>query len=242
MNIENRIALVTGANRGIGKSLVQALLAQGVAKVYAGSRQLEALPDFNDDRVIPLLLDITNTDHVKNAANVAKDVDLLINNAGVAAFTGLIDGDLDLIERDMQVNYFGTLSMCRQFIPLLEKHEKSSIVNVVTIGAFANFPVIGGYCASKSAVFSLSQGLRIELAPKNISVHTVNPGPIDTDMAKDFPTDKTSPNVAANNILESLKQDEADIFPDPMAQGMFAAWQGNYRDLEKMVYEMHHQS
>ncbi len=240
MNFDNKVILVTGANRGIGKEIVTALLQRKVKKIYATARDISKLPDFSDERIIALPLDITDSRQIAEAASSASDIDILINNAGIAAFASLLDSPLDVLEQDMNTNYFGTLNMIREFIPLLEKRESSSIVNLVTIGAFVNFPMLGGYCASKSALFSLSQGIRIELAPKNISVHTVNPGPIDTDMAKEFDMEKTSPEVAAKNILLALEAGEMDIFPDQTGKGMFDLWNNNYRDLEKAVYDMHH--
>jgi len=240
MNFDNKVVLVTGANKGIGKEIIRALLKRGVKKIYAATRNLKNLPDFGDERIVPMTLDITQLGQITEAAKVAQDIDVLINNAGIAAFTSLLDGPLDLLEADMNTNYFGTLNMIREFVPVLEKKETSSIVNMVTIGAFVNFPILGGYCASKSALFSLSQGIRIELAPKNVSVHTVNPGPIDTDMAADFDAEKTSPVSVAENIIAGLEADEADIFPDEGGKGMFDLWKNNYRDLEKAVYEMHH--
>ena len=196
--------------------------------------------DFGDTRVVPLTLDITNKDQVAAAAQTAGDVSVLINNAGVAAFSSILDGPLDLVERDMNTNYFGTLDMVRTFVPVLEGREGAAIVNLVTIAAFANFPIVGGYSASKSALFSLSQGIRIELAPKSISVHTVNPGPIDTELAKEFPTDKADTDQTAENIIAGLENDEADIFPDEMGRQMFDVWKSDYRGLERMVYDMHH--
>ena len=201
MKISEKIALVTGANRGIGRAVVEELLNRGAKKVYAAAREISKLPDFEDDRVVPLKLDINDREQIDLAASIASDVDLLINNAGVAAFTSLLDGPRELIERDMTTNYFGTLDMVRAFVPVLESKVEPVIANVVTIAAFVNFPILGGYSASKSALFSLSQGIRIELAQKGIAVHTINPGPIDTDMAKDFPADKTSPADAAANML-----------------------------------------
>ncbi len=240
MNIANRTVLITGANRGIGRATVSSLLAAGVAKVYAGARRTESLPDFGDARVVPIQIDITDPDSVRRAAEVATDVDLLINNAGALAMGSVLDVPLADIQSDMNVNYYGTLDMVRNFVPILETKPGAALVNVVTIAAFVNFPGLGGYSASKAALFSLSQGLRIELAPRGITVHTVNPGPIDTDMARDLDMDKTSPEVVADNIVRGLENDEADIFPDAAAEQMFGLWRGNYRDLEAAVYQMHH--
>ena len=240
MNLNGKTVLVTGANRGIGFALVNSLLKKGVAKVYAGARDTTKLPDFDDDRVEALELDITRAEQVDAAAKTAADVDLLINNAGVASFSSILDGPRDLVERDMNTNYYGTLDMVRAFVPVLETKKDAAIVNVVTIAAFANFPVIGGYSASKSALFSLSQGIRIELSQRGIAVHTVNPGPIDTELAKEFPTDKADTNVTADNILKALEDDEVDIFPDEIGRQMFATWKEDYRELEAMVAEMHH--
>lgn len=238
MKIENKIALVTGANRGIGKALVESLLQHGAEKVYAAARKLDSLPDFGDDRVVPVQLDINNLDEIVRVAAQITDVDLLLNNAGVAAFVSLIDGPIDLIARDMQTNYFGTLNVIRAFIPSLEKRPGSAIANIASIAAFVNFPMLGGYSASKAANFSMSQGLRIELAPRGISVHTINPGPIDTDMAKGLEMDKTTPAQAAANMLAGIEAGEADIFPDEGAQGMISVWKNDYRELEAMVAQM----
>lgn len=240
MKLSGKTVLVTGANRGIGFAIVKALLNKGVSKVYAGARDPKKLPDFGDTRVVPLTLDITNKEQVAAAALAAGDVNVLINNAGVAAFSSILDGPLALVERDMNTNYFGTLDMVRTFVPVLEGKEGAAIVNVVTIAAFANFPIVGGYSASKSALFSLSQGIRTELASKAIAVHTVNPGPIDTDLAREFPTDKADTDQTAENILAGLENDEADIFPDEMGRQMFDVWKADYRGLERMVYDMHH--
>jgi short-subunit dehydrogenase len=139
----------------------------------------------------------------------------------------------------MQTNYFSTLDMIRNFVPLLETKRNAAIVNVASIAAFVNFPIIGGYSASKAALFSLSQGIRIELATRGIAVHTVNPGPIDTELAREFEADKASPKETAENIIRGLENDEADIFPDVGGQQMFDVWRNDYRDLEAMVLQMH---
>ena len=238
MKIEDRIAFVSGANRGIGKAIVDELLKNNIKKVYAGARTLSSLPQWNDDRIAPVQLDITDKNQVSSAAELAQDVNLLINNSGVASYSSILSGPLENVQNDMDTNYYGTLNMIRAFVPLLEKQKHAAIVNVVTIGAFVNFPVLGGYCASKAALFSLSQAARIELSPKGIAVHTVNPGPIDTDMAKGFEAEKTSPEITAQNIIAGLKVDTADIFPDPGGQSLFEVWKKDYQELEKMVSEM----
>lgn len=242
MKLDNRTAFVTGANRGIGRATVTALLDAGVRKVYAGARRIDSLPAFDDPRVEPVAIDLTDPATIEAAAAAAGDVDLLINNAGTAAFGRLEDAPLESVHADMEVNYFGTLNVIRRFLPVLETKREAAIVNVVTIAAFVSFPGLGGYSASKAALYSLSQGLRIDLAPRGISVHTVNPGPIDTDMAKDLDMAKTTPETAAQNIVRGLLNGDADIFPDPAAVDMFGVWQGNYRDLEAAVSAMHHQA
>ncbi len=241
MQIENKTVVVTGSNRGIGRALVTEFLNRGAAKVYATARKLETLRAFDDPRVVPLQLDITDSAQVAAAAEAARDVSVLVNNAGVAAFTSLLGREPELFERDMRTNYYGTLDMMRAFIPVLEGKPEATIVNVVTMAAFVNFPGLGGYSASKAALFSASQGIRIELAPRGIRVHTVNPGPIDTDMARPLAMGKATPEDTAKHIVDGLAAGEADIFPDPGGRQMFEVWKGGYRQLEKLVHDMHHQ-
>ncbi len=240
MKLNDRTVLVTGANRGIGRATVVALLEAGAKKVYAGARNVESLPDFGDPRVVPVTIDITNPRTIESAAEIANDVEVLVNNAGTLQFGSVLDMPLESVETDMNVNYYGTLAMARRFVPILEKQADAALVNVVTIAAFVNFPGLGGYSPSKAALFSLTQGLRIELAERGISVHTVNPGPIDTDMAKDLEMDKASPEETARRIIAGIEKGDADIFPDDGSEQMFGLWRGNYRDLEKAVYDMHH--
>ncbi len=238
MQIQDKVVFVTGANRGIGKAIVETLLKSGAKKVYAAARKVESLPDFADNRVTGVTLDITNTEQISAATEAAGDTQLLINNAGVAAFTSLFDGPLELAERDMQINYFGTLNVIRAFIPSLEKQDEASIANVTSIAAFVNFPIIGGYSASKAALFSLTQGARIELAAKGIKVHSINPGPIDTEMATEFDTEKETPENTAQAIIEGIENDVPDIFPDAGGKAMFDVWNNDYRELEAMVSQM----
>lgn len=240
MNLTDKTILVSGANRGIGRATVEALLAEGVKKIYAAARNTGDLPDFGDKRVVALQLDVTDSESIDEAARTASDVDVLINNAGVLHMGSLLEQTETEINADFAINFYGTLNVIRKFLPVLESGKDAAIVNVASMAAFVNFPGIGGYSASKAALFSLSQGIRTELAPRGISVHTVNPGPIDTDMTRDMPLDKADVRETGRNIVAGLKGGEADIFPDAGSQQMFGVWTGNYRDLEQVVYDMHH--
>lgn len=239
MKLQNKTVLVTGANRGIGLAIVKDLLNKGVKKIYAGARDTAKLPNLGDDRIVALTLDITNTEQVQAAADIASDVDVLINNAGVASFSSILTGPMAAVMHDMRTNYIGTLEMVRAFAPVLEDKQEAAIVNVASIAAFTNFPNIGGYSASKAALFSLSQAIRIELAEKGIAVHTVNPGPVDTELARDFPTDKADTDETAIEILNRFEAGEADIFPDEQGREMIGVWKNDYRDLEQMAAEMY---
>lgn len=243
MDFSQHTALITGANRGIGLALTKALLARGIKKVYAGSRDPANMPDLADSRVEVLALDITNADQVSAIAKRASDVSLLINNAGIIA-AGPFDGTPRAeVIRDMDTNYYGPLAVTQALLPTLKANASSgrpaAIVNVASIGAFANLPVLGGYCASKAALLSMSQSLRIELAGDHIGVFTVNPGPIETDMTAGSDFDKTAPQVAAQNTLDALERGELDIFPDPASQYMISVFKENYRGLEALFSQMH---
>lgn len=235
-------ALVTGANRGIGFAIVKTLLDTPIKKVYACARDLNTMPDLQDSRLEVLQLDITDDNSVARVADIASDVSLLINNAGILAAGAFAETDIAAMNIDMQTNYFGTLRAIKAFLPVLRANTQvdsaAAIANVTSIGALANLPGIGGYCASKAAIFSASQGLRIELAKAPIQVHTINPGPIATDMTKDFDIDKTDAATAAQAILQGLRDGQQDIFPDPVSQAMFEAWQANYKNLEAMFAQM----
>jgi NAD(P)-dependent dehydrogenase (short-subunit alcohol dehydrogenase family) len=232
MNLDNKTVFVTGANRGIGKAIVDALLKQKVKKIYAAARKPEELK-FNDARVVPVKLDITDRAQIKKAVEQAQDIDLLINNAGVLSAAPIVGGDENELERDMKVNYFGTLSVIRAFVPVLEKRKGAAIASVSSIVGLASMSGIGGYCASKAALFSAIQAMRAELKPKNITVHGIYPGPIDTDMAKGFEMQKTSADETAGNIVKGIIAGEEYIFPDPLSAEWGAVWSKDPRGLEK---------
>lgn len=237
MKLDQKIVFVSGANRGIGKALVEALLTYKVSKIYAAARDVKAL-HFSDPRVVPIALDITKRDQIEKAVAQAGDVQLLINNAGALAFASVVSGNPADLMSDMQVNYFGTLSMVHAFAPVLEKNNGGAIANIISIVGLSSMAGIGGYSASKAALFSATQAMRAELKPKNISVHGVFPGPIDTDMAKGFEMEKTSPKVTAENILAGMVAGVEDIFPDPMSEQLSQLWAKDPKALERQFASM----
>jgi len=235
MKFEDKTVFISGANRGIGKALIAALLRRGVKKIHAGVRDPRNAPDFSDPRVVVVELDITDLRKIESAARQAQDTQILINNAGVAAYIGAFDGSRDLLHRDMETNYFGTLDMMRAFIPILEKNAEPGIVNILSFGAFVHFAELGGYCPSKAALFSVTQGARLVLAKRGFSVHSVNPGPIDTEMIASAKIDKTSPVDMAEATLEALQAGEPDIFPDQVSRDMWEILRRDFSGIERML-------
>ncbi len=233
MKLDNKTILVTGSNRGIGKALVEALLKHPVRKIYAAARRPEDLPDFNDSRVEPVKLDIGDPVQIQQAVAQAQDVDFLINNAGVLSYASVVSGGSDLLKLDMAVNYFGTLNLSRSFVPVLEEQGGGTIVNLLSVLSLASMAGVAGYCASKAALFSATQAMRAELKAKNISVHGVFPGPIDTDMAKGLELLKTSALVTAENIVAGIIADREDIYPDPYSLQISEVWAKDPKALER---------
>jgi len=242
MNIENSIAFVTGANRGIGLAFVEGLLAGGARKIYAAVRDpaaIAALADLDPGRVVPVPLDVTKLDMVRAAAASHSDVTLLVNNAGIAKFAGLVaDGHGDAARDEMETNYFGALNMIRAFAPVLASNGGGAIINMASIASLVNFPVLGSYSASKAAVHSMVQGVRSELAIQGTHVLGVYPGPVDTRMAEPFPMEKTSPADVVNDIFEALEEGLEDVFPDKTARELHAGLLGDPKAVEKQVGEM----
>jgi NAD(P)-dependent dehydrogenase (short-subunit alcohol dehydrogenase family) len=214
MNIANKTVLITGANRGIGRALVSEALRRGAKRIYAGTRG--ALQNA-DERVTPLTLDVTSPSQIQRAADEVDDLDVLINNAGIAIYDDL--SDPDVIEQHLAVNTLGSLKMARAFLPLLER-SKGAIVNNLSLVSLAPLPVIPAYSISKAAAFSMTQSLRALLAGQGVTVHAVFLGPIDTDMNRGFDIPKASPESAARGIFDGLERGDEDIFPDPASQAL----------------------
>lgn len=235
MSLENKVVLVSGANKGIGAATVRELLAAGAGKIYACARRLESLPDFGDARIVPLQLDINDENSVQSALLAASDVDVLVNNAGTGTFSNFVTSPLEEIDRDIQTNYYGTLRMVRAFTPNMIERGSGSIVNVISIVGLAAASVLSGYSASKAALHSMTHSLRGSLRKHGITVIGIYPGPVDTDLARDVPMEKVTPEHAAKNIVLGIVNGETHIFPDPIALQIEHLWANDGRQLEQAM-------
>jgi NAD(P)-dependent dehydrogenase (short-subunit alcohol dehydrogenase family) len=222
MNIANKTVLITGANRGIGRALVEEAMRRGAKRVYAGTRQPLV---HSDERVTPVTLDVTNTGQIRGAVENVESLDILINNAGITLYDTDF-GDRAALEQQLAVNLFGTYGVTQAFLPLLTR-SRGAIVNVLSLAAVAAVPFSPAYSISKAAAFSLSQSLRALLAGRGVRVHVVLPGPIDTDMTRDLDIPKASPESAARAIFDGVEKGEEEIVPDPMSESMAEGWRSS---------------
>jgi NAD(P)-dependent dehydrogenase (short-subunit alcohol dehydrogenase family) len=228
MAIADKTVLVTGANRGLGRALVEEALSRGAKRVYAASRRPMVVPD---DRVTPLLLDVTDPAQIQEAAGRVDSLDVLINNAGVSLPDDL--SDRSAFEQHLAVNLYGVLDVTHAFLPSLTR-SRGAVVNVVSLGAVAAVPVLPAYSVSKAAALSLTQSLRARLAGQGVGVFAVMPGPIDTDMIRGLDIPKTPAEDVARATLDGFERDEEEIFPDPMSQLLADGWRaGVTKGLER---------
>lgn len=221
MDISNKIILITGASRGIGRALVEEALKRGAKKVYAGTRRTFTHPD---PRVTPLMLDVTDPEQIQQAVSEVTSLDILINNAGIAYYDDL--SDRAMIDRHLAVNLFGTYALSRAFLPALIRSH-GAIVNNLSVVALASLPPIASYSISKAAAFSLTQSLRAYLAGQGVRVHAVLTGPTDTDMTKGFDIPKSAPQLIAQGVFNGVEKEVEDIFPDPMSGSVEESWAGS---------------
>ena len=237
MKVAGSIALVTGANRGIGRAFVGALLARGAKKVYATARRVDGVADLaraHPARIETLALDITDAQAVAAAAARAADVTLLVNNAGINRLSAFLAApDIDAARAEMATNYLGTLAMCRAFAPVLRANGGGAIINMLSILARVNLPLMGSLCASKAAGLSLTQGVRAELAGQGTLVVAVMPGAVDTDMARDFPPPKMPPADVARAALLAVEQKAEEVYPGDMAAGISQGLAADPKAVEK---------
>jgi NAD(P)-dependent dehydrogenase (short-subunit alcohol dehydrogenase family) len=233
MKIEGSIALVTGANRGLGKAYVETLLAAGAAKVYAGARDISTILD---PRVTPLRLDVTSPFDIAAAAEHCGDVNILINNAGIMlAHPMLSEGSEAAMRREMEVNVFGILGMVRAFAPVLAANGGGAIVNMLSVVSWFVFPFNATYCASKHAALAVTDAIRIQLKAQGTQVIGVHAGFIDTDMAATINEAKTSPRQVAERSLDGIRNNLDHVHADDAAVEI---WQATRTAPEQLAAEM----
>ena len=212
MKIDRSVALVTGADRGLGRVYARELVSRGAAKVYGAARNPAAV---TEPGVTPIALDITDPERVAEVAEQCADVSLLVNNAGVMAASTFIGApSLDAARLEMETNYFGTLSMCRAFAPVLAASGGGALVNMLSVTSFYTNPLDASYGASKAAAWSLTNGIRIELAHLGTLVVAVHAGFIDTDMAAGIDAPKISPESVARQAFDAVEAGQIEVLAD----------------------------
>jgi NAD(P)-dependent dehydrogenase (short-subunit alcohol dehydrogenase family) len=212
MKIQDAVALVTGANRGIGLAFSRELLARGASKVYAGARDPSSvkLPG-----VEGLRLDVTKPDEIAAAAARLGDVTLLVNNAGIGAVGGFLAPDSeDVAGRMFETNFFGTLRMSKAFAPILKANGGGALLNVLSIASWVNSGLLAGYAASKSAAWSLTNSLRFELAPQRTQVMALHMAFVDTDLVRGIDQPKLSPEETVKLALDGLEAGLDEVLAD----------------------------
>ncbi|MEV4315818.1 SDR family oxidoreductase [Actinocrispum sp. NPDC049592] len=213
MKIQGAVALVTGANRGLGAEFAQALLDNGAAKVYAGARNPSSI---TDPRLTPIRLDVTDKESIAAAAAIAPDVNILINNAGIGTRTEIIGDPKDL--RDLlEVNLYGLIDVTRAFAPILAANGGGAVVNMLSVASWRQ-ALLGAYGVSKTAAWGASNAMRVQLAPQGTLVVGVHAGFLETDMADGVTAPKTHPRVVADETMKGLLNDEWEVYGDEVSQ------------------------
>lgn len=229
--IKNSVALVTGANRGIGKAIVEGLLARGAAKVYAAVRNpasADPLIQEHGDKVVPLEFDLSRPETIEAAAKKASDVTLVVNNAGVLRnATPLAEDAVDALKFEMDVNVYGLIRVAQAFAPVLKANGGGGFAQLNSVASLKNFPDFATYSASKAASYSITQALKWLLSDEGVQVVSVHPGPIATDMATAAGLGKIAepPSLVADAIVDAFANDRFHAFPDSMAKQVGEAYE-----------------
>ncbi|WHI49482.1 SDR family oxidoreductase [Microbulbifer sp. MLAF003] len=230
ISVQGKVALVTGANRGIGKSIVETFIEEGAKKVYLAVRSPGTTAEFTrryGAKVVPVQLDVTDGNGIKALAKEIQDLDILVNNAGVLAPTEPLGEQVEeSLQHELNVNLFGLVRIAKAFAPQLEKN-RGALVQLNSVVSLRAFTQVSTYSASKAASYAITQALRETLGERGIQVLSVHPGPIETDMAKQAGLEEgEAPSTVAKGIVESLANGDFHLFPDPMAKMFEAAYQG----------------
>jgi NAD(P)-dependent dehydrogenase (short-subunit alcohol dehydrogenase family) len=215
MELKGATAVVTGANRGLGRHLAEQLVQRG-AKVYAAARRPETV---DLDGVTPLRLDVTDDATIREAARVASDATLLINNAGISLGTPLIAGDLEAVRAEMDTNFYGPLVVTREFAPIIGGNGGGAVLNILSVISWLHPAQAGSYAASKAAAWAMSDAVREELAPRGISLSALHVGFMNTDMAAGVPAaDKVDPADVATQALDGIEAGRPEILADDVTR------------------------
>ncbi|QEG36762.1 SDR family oxidoreductase [Bythopirellula goksoeyrii] len=237
--VKDCVALVTGANRGIGKAITEGLLARGAAKVYAAVRKLSSVEELIDqygDRIVPIEIDLEKPATIESAAKTAEDVTLVVNNAGVLRTESPLSQEaVDALNFEMNVNVYGLMRMAQAFAPVLKKNGGGGFVQLNSVASLKSFPDFATYSASKAAAYSITQALKVMLSDEGIQVVSVHPGPIATDMGSQAGLDEVAepPALVADAIVDALATGKFHAFPDSTAKQIGAA----YESFAKSVIE-----
>ena len=238
-DIENKTALVTGANRGIGKSILESFLEKGASKVYAGVRKLSSVDSLIEkygDRVEAIQIDLAKPETIKAAAEQATDVEVVVNNAGVLKNATPLDSDaIDALNFEMDMNVGGLIRMAQAFAPVLKNNGGGAFIQLNSVASIKNFLPFSTYSASKAAAYSITQGLKDSLSEQGTAVISVHPGPIATDMADNAGLTEIAepPSIVADGIIAALKNGNFHVFPDTMAK----QFEGVYHDYAENIVE-----
>jgi NAD(P)-dependent dehydrogenase (short-subunit alcohol dehydrogenase family) len=222
MKIQGATALVTGANRGLGRHIAQQLRDRGAA-VYAGARNPASV---DLDGVTPVALDIADPASAAAAAAAARGVSILVNNAGIGTGASLLSGDLEDVRREFETNFFGTLTVTRAFAAQLGEHDESAVLNILSVLSWFSVPRLGGYCASKSAEWSLTNALRQELAGQGTRVAGLHVGYMDTGLAASVTEPKLDPAGVARQAVDGIESGAAEILADELSVNVRAGLAG----------------
>lgn len=231
--VQGKTVLITGADGGIGSALVDAFVKAEAARVWAATRKTVDMGADNDAVVRRVQMDVTDVASVEAAVTATGGkVEIVVNNAGVTAISGLLDADsIEGARQEMNVNYLGTLSVIRAFAPAMKARGQGVIVNILTVLAHANLPAMGSYCASKAAALSMTQGVRAELMPWGVRVAAIFPSTVDTPASADSPPPKLPPTQIASALIRQIIEGTEDVYPGRIAADLYAGW----RDSPKVV-------